>query len=110
MAEPSRPSNGCDCSGRRTYCMHHLQDAFDALEAAKQRYPDPIAALGFNTDSLLAAVGETVHDVEATCQRLRIPFDEAAQTLFVDGLMFGVLLAARAPINHATHVLAEVSS
>jgi hypothetical protein len=100
----------CDQSGARTFCMHHLQDAFDALEALKLKYPDPVSAVGFYTDSLLAAVGDVVHDVEAACQRMEIPVDEAAQTLFIDGLMMGVLLAARAPENHARHALAEFSA
>lgn len=107
---PRDDSSHCDCSGDRTFCMHHLQDAFDALEEAKRRYPDPISAMGFNPDSLLGAVGETIHDVETACERLGIPIDEAAQTVFIDGLMMGVLLAARAPRNHAAHILAEVTN
>jgi hypothetical protein len=95
---------GCDCSGNQGFCMHHCQDAFDALEAIKERHGKgeaALAALGFYPESLLGAVGDIVHDVEAACERMRIPVDEAAQTLFVDGLLMGVLLAARAPKNHA---------
>jgi hypothetical protein len=104
---------GCDQSGARGFCMHHLQDAFDALEALKAKYgkangEEAIARLGFYPDSLLGAVGEIIRDVEATCARMGIPVDEAAQTVFVDGLMMGVLLAARAPTNHAAPALAEV--
>lgn len=97
----------CDCSGDATFCMHHMQDAFDALEAAKARYPDPISALGFEADSVLNAVGTVVHDFEATCNRMGVPLDEGAQTMFIDGLLFGVLLAARAPKNHAAYILTE---
>jgi hypothetical protein len=98
---------GCDQSGSRTFCMHHLQDAYDALEAAKARYPNPISAMGF-PDSLLDAVGSLIHDVEPACEQLGIDIDSAAQTTFIDGLMMGVILAARAPKNHAAHVLPEV--
>lgn len=100
---------GCEQSGSATFCMHHCQDAFDALEAIKRVYPDPIAAVGF-PESLLAAVAAIIHDFEATVKRMGIPSDEAAQTIFVDGLMMGVLLAARAPTNHAAHVLSELST
>lgn len=99
--------SACDCSGDAAFCMHHMQDAFDALEAAMARYPDPISAFGFTTDSVLTAVAGVVHDFEATCDRMGVPLDEGAQTMFIDGLLFGVLLAARAPKNHAAHILAE---
>lgn len=99
----------CDCSGDAAFCMHHLQDAFDALEAVKARYPDPVSAVGFTSDSVLSAVEEITRDVEANCERMNIPFRVAAGSCFIDGLMMGVLLAARAPKNHAEHVLAELS-
>lgn len=103
----------CDCSGTHGFCMHHLQDAFDALELVKAKYgksngEDAIAAMGLYPDSVLGAVGTIIHDVEATCERMGIPIDECAQTMFVDGLMMGLLLAARAPINHAARAYAEV--
>jgi hypothetical protein len=87
--------------------MQHLQEAFDALEEIKRlRADDPIAAVGFNSDSLLTAVGKVIHDVGATAERMEIPLDEVGQTLFIDGLMMGVLLAARAPVNHAFRAVA----
>lgn len=99
----------CDQSGARTFCMHHLQDAFNALEAAKERYPDPLAATGFNGESLMEAVGDLLgDDVVEVAVESGVSLNDAVATLFVDGLMLGVLLAARAPRNHAEHVLAEL--
>lgn len=102
---------GCDRSGTRTFCMHHLQAAFDVLEAMKGRYPNPLGACGFADESVIAAVWDTIppEDFAGVCERLEIPPGEAAATLFIDGLMMGVLLAAIAPTNHAARIIEESS-
>lgn len=98
----------CDHSGSASYCMHHLQDAFDALDAIKDRYPNPLTTVGLS-DGVVDAVGTLIQDTEGVAARMGLTVDDVAATLFIDGLMMGLLLAARAPKDHARHALAEVA-
>jgi hypothetical protein len=75
----------------------------------KGRYPRPISACGFYEESLLGAVADTIPPdrFEEVCERTGVPPGEVAMTLFIDGLMMGVLLAAIAPTNHAARIVEE---
>lgn len=91
--------------GSAHFCAADIQLALDTMQAIKERHGDNGEAVlrrfGFDPDMLLTGVGTLIHDTERVAALAGVSLDEAVQTLFVDGVLLGVMLAAIAPVNHA---------